>query len=123
MITMPTWAWILIAVIWIIGIRALLPRRKMDKQTSEIYYLISTGTPVSPELMNLLKDEDDGLAPKFRKPFIRRIGECPRCGTRSKEILVCPMCGDPGCVEQCIPGGKDTTCTRCDSEKADFESM
>lgn len=40
--------------------------------------------------------------------------DCPKCGEKSEQVVVCVECGGEGCVEQCQPGGARTMCVECE---------
>ena len=46
---------------------------------------------------------------------------CPKCGEPlavDDVPVTCAQCGDEGCTEHCIPGGKGTACVNCESGDA-----
>ena len=45
-----------------------------------------------------------------------RGDDCPKCGTPmalDDQVICCSECGEEGCTEICIPGGRGTACTDC----------
>jgi len=41
---------------------------------------------------------------------------CPNCGMATAQLIICPRCTIPACVEFCIPGGVGTLCAKCEAE-------
>lgn len=38
---------------------------------------------------------------------------CPRCGERCDELLLCAECSEDLCA-RCLPGGVGTVCVQCE---------
>jgi len=57
---------------------------------------------------NILGREDGAMADKQK---------CPQCGGLSEKIIECQTCHQPGCVEECIPGGQGTKCVSCEQDE------
>lgn len=43
---------------------------------------------------------------------------CPSCGGETVQIVTCPTCGDPKCVEVCAPAGIGCECLACEEQHA-----
>lgn len=47
-----------------------------------------------------------------------RGDDCPKCSRPLLEddvVICCSECGEEGCTEYCIPGGRGTACVDCES--------
>ncbi|KKM90368.1 hypothetical protein LCGC14_1239340 [marine sediment metagenome] len=42
------------------------------------------------------------------------VGECPKCGEPTVQLLCCPECGNDGCVELCNGAGVGSPCLDCE---------
>lgn len=64
----------------------------------------------------LLSDNGNGAStPKVRGD------DCPMCSRPMLDddvVICCAECGEEGCTEHCIPGGRGTACVDCEDDGA-----